>query len=73
MDHNERGIFIMTALKQQKFSIAASNLQPGAHKVNTNMTTHYVFDYSQMSQSLIFLNKLALYILSPQEKITALV
>ena len=30
-------------------SIAASNLQPGAHEVNTNdMTTHYVFDYSQM-------------------------
>ena len=44
-------IFYNDCIKTAKVSIAASNLQPGAHEVNTNnndMTTHHVFDCSQM-------------------------
>ena len=50
-------------------STAASILQHGAHEVNTNdMTTHYVFDYSQMFPVPPFSQQVGpLYFITPRK------
>ena len=73
MDHTgtftaERN-FYNDCIKSGKDSIGASNIQPGLHEANVNdMTTHYVFDYSQMFSVPHFSQQVGpLYFITPEK------
>ena len=73
MDHIETFTaernFYNECIQTAKESIGASNIQPGIHEANANdITTHYVFDYSQMFSVPHFSQQVGpLYFITPRK------